>query len=308
MSNVFCLSLLSWYPFVPTDHSAFQAGSKLSGCVCMEVKEEISGTELTAVLDGREKTAIPYKESTKDGFINKKKARSRRPLVEFGIPMDTSKVIQGGKIQPGKYELPFEIELPDILPSTIAEGNSPGSEFCSLEYGIEVELKGCEQPQDYACHDRAVIVGKPLPKDPVPYINTLASDLTNTALRRLHMANVFGKGGQLLIGVHMQNTVLDRGEACQISLSCRNRTDFEVTHVRAEIRETFRWTAEDRAEQRTIAIASFEFGRFSGVEKLKSNVTVDQDLDDMQKELKADKHSFTVTIPKVGLVYVCAVT
>jgi hypothetical protein len=168
-------------------------------------------------------------------------------------------------------------------------------------------LKGCEQPQDYACHDRAVIMAKPLPKDPVPYMNTLASDLTNTALRRLHMAKVFGKGDQLLLmGVYMQDTVLERGEACHICLSCRNRTDFDVTHVRAEIRETFRWTAEDRVEQRTIAIAMFEFGRFLGLEKLNSNVSVDVDLDDIQKELKTEKaHSFTVTIPKVGLVCVC---
>jgi hypothetical protein len=89
--------------------------------------------------------------------------------------MDTSKVIQGGKILPGQYKLPF------VLPSAIAEGNSPGSEFCSLEYGIEVDFKGCEYPQDYACRDRAAVVGKPMSKDPVPDMNTLASALTNTA-------------------------------------------------------------------------------------------------------------------------------
>ena len=147
--------------------------SGVSGCVCMEVKEEISGIVCCP--------SIPYKESTTDGVINTKTARSCRPLVELDIPMDASKVIQGGKIQPGKYELPFEIELRDILPSTIAEGNSPGCQCCSLEYGIEVDVKGCEHPQDYACRDRAAIVGKPLFKDPVPDMNTLESALTNTA-------------------------------------------------------------------------------------------------------------------------------
>ena len=284
-----------------SDYKTFQAGSKLSGSVCLDVKEELAATGLIAVLEGREKTAIPYKETDKDGYIQKHWAKSRRQLVELNIPLNSSLVIQNGKILPGKYELPFEIELPDALPSTIAEMNSPGVDVCSVEYGIEAEVQGCQNknPHNYICRDRAVVLGKTLPKDPVPYMNTLASDLTNTALRRLHLAKAFGKEEQLLVGVFMFDTLLDRGEKCQLALSCRNHTKFEVTHVRAEIRETFRWSAKDHTEQTTTVIASFEFGRFHGVEQTKSTATIEEDLDQMQKELKERKHKFTVTIPTV---------
>lgn len=282
-----------------SDHRTFQAGSKLSGSVCLDVKEELVATGLIAVLEGREKTSIPYKETDKDGYIQKHWAKSRRQLVELNIPLNSSLVIQNGKILPGKYELPFEVELPDALPSTIAEINSPGVEFCSVEYGIEAEVQGCQNPHDYICRDRAVVLGKPLPKDPVPYMNTLASDLTNTALRRLHLAKAFGKEEQLLVGVYMSDTLLERGEKCKVALSCRNHTNFKVTHVRAEIRETFRWSAKDHTEQTTTVIASFEFGRFDGVESSKSTATIEEELDQMQMELKKSKHGFTVTIPTV---------
>jgi len=264
----------------------------------MEVKEDLSATGLVAVLEGREKTAIPYEAPGKNGFIDRHWAKSRRPLVELSIPLNTSQVIKDGKVKPGKYELPFEIELPDSLPSTIVEANSPGTEFCSIEYGIEAELQGCENPADYICRYRVVVLGKPLPKDPVPYMNTLSSDVANTSLRRLYLAKEFGKVGQLIVGVLMPDTLLDRGEDCMIALSCRNRTDFDITHIRAEIRETFRWSAQDLVEQRTIVISSFELGLFADVNKSKYKATVEHDLDEIQTELREAKHSFTVKIPK----------
>jgi hypothetical protein len=46
-------------------------------------------------------------------------ALKNRRVFEVKIPLDEVAMIQNGRIAPGKYEIPFAVELPDTLPSTL---------------------------------------------------------------------------------------------------------------------------------------------------------------------------------------------
>jgi len=80
---------------------------------------------------------------------NVNKFSSSSNLIFLDIPVDVGQMIQMGKVQSGNYVLPFEVELPSYLPSSLSF-ESKGS-TCDITYTLKAQLKGSGWFSDYKC-------------------------------------------------------------------------------------------------------------------------------------------------------------
>jgi len=70
------------------------------------------------------------------------KTMNNRNIFKLDIPMGSAGIIgKDRKIQPGKHEVPFEVELPDSLTSTMNIVDTNES-LCQIEYHVQTTIKG----------------------------------------------------------------------------------------------------------------------------------------------------------------------
>ena len=73
----------------------------------------------------------------------------------------------GGRIVPGSYEVPFEFELPESLPSTMMQEQNGG--YCMISYEMKAELKGSGVLWNYKCDREVRVEANPLETVAIPY-------------------------------------------------------------------------------------------------------------------------------------------
>ena len=144
------------------------AGSKLHGAVYLDAAKVISGSAVVVRLFGEETCVVNYEEG--DWSRRKMIPKAFKPVVKgmqqltecFGddnnryerhrskdanirilsveIPVGSESMIANKKIEPGKYKLPFEIDLPASIPASMHVNVEEG--HCEIRYMMEAQLEG----------------------------------------------------------------------------------------------------------------------------------------------------------------------
>jgi hypothetical protein len=190
-----------------------EAGSHLKGVVFCDVEQEITGTQMTLTFSGMEQTNVRYLERTGSGNTERLETRTAvgsRNLIQVHFPINGSDMILTGNcIAPGHYKLPFELELPSSLPSTMTQSWNGGS--CQIKYNLQAVLKGSGSLLNYQCDRDVVVRAKAMDTEPIPYNHEPYTESVSLlcCLSR----------GAIAFGAMVDDTRLHRGETTSINMS-----------------------------------------------------------------------------------------
>lgn len=116
---------------------------KLQGKVLVDVGEDgkiVKGTPIILRFDGIESTRVEYE--LHDSLGNTANAYGTRPIIAVAVPITTIDALSssdGITVRKGRYQVPFEIDLPSNLPSSMAVMTSKCS--CGISYKLSAEIK-----------------------------------------------------------------------------------------------------------------------------------------------------------------------
>jgi hypothetical protein len=136
----------------------FTAGEHVRGAVFADVDEELhgDGSEVSLVFSGQETTKVVAKNTTHDN----------RSLIRVMIPLNSAELLQENRIVPGKYKLPFDLELPSFLPSSMNFSHEESN--CAITYTFKAIL-GSGVLWNYNFERVVVVRAKPMDFEPLPY-------------------------------------------------------------------------------------------------------------------------------------------
>ena len=146
------------------------AGEKLTGSLYFDSPSDAKAQGVVLEFLGQEETLVKYtyENSTSTEYntpsARTKDAISSRNLIQVKLPMEQTNLIQNGTIPAGKYNLPFTIDLPKLLPSTFRENYHDGS-YCQIIYVLKAEIKGSGIFSNYKDKQEIKIVAPPLSED-----------------------------------------------------------------------------------------------------------------------------------------------
>lgn len=269
----------------------YKSGSWLEGSILFEVKEVVTADNFVAHLQGEEYSQVKY-EKDEEGNRQVKYANATRSLVHIEIPVKKSDLLSCGKVIPGSYVMPFEIQLPDGLPSSMSVDHN-GSE-CKVRYTIKAQLVGKALKEDYACSKAIRVVAKPLSSDPVPYRRPPIETPMGSCC--------FWDQGSIIFGAHVSNTVLGRGEEVDVHLTCRNYSKVDIESITATVAQRVQWKADREKEKQPLEkLAVFNFSYLTaeglqGAARDKQKPSEDK-WASMELDLAEARYSDTVQIP-----------
>lgn len=304
------------------------AGNKMRGFVLIDATKQISGSAVMVRLSGEEKTTVRYEEG--DWSRNKMVGKHLKPAVKgvqsmmkcfednnyertntkdasvsilsVEVPVGSQSMIANKKIEPGKYKLPFEIDLPPSLPASMHVSQEEG--HCEIYYEIEAHLEGSGWFSDYKASRVVYMQAKPIDESnsAVPF----EGPPETMPIRLLRCKHV----GDMTYACHMQNTVLACGQAAQVSMACQNNSTLGISSVVAELVQVTSWEAGGYESEYEKTIQSETLPNWDALqpitnEKLEERKSVASERDTSTEEkiledLNGDAHKVTIRVPNTA--------
>jgi hypothetical protein len=206
---------------------------------------------------GLEKSSVQYADITTTTesdertyhYERTETAHAQRLLIQADVSFNHLQMIQNGRIPPGKYRLPFDIELPRFLPSSMAETGDGGN--CAIVYKLKAILQGSGRIDNYTCEHDFVVKAQPLEKMAQPFEGEPISV-------NAKFCCWFNRGA-ITVGAYMKDTVLKKGETAKLALSCRKYRTVGVDKVEAKLVQLTRWTAGAHSNSQTRILQNMDF-------------------------------------------------
>lgn len=208
----------------PRRGQAVVAGSTVTGMVRVHVPTEGNFTipEGGRVLfTGKEDVCVRYKTTTGSGDNRRtvtRRSYSTRDIVRMAIRLEyPSNMIHGGN-----FQIPFQFQLPDQLPSSFAHGS--GS-WCKIRYKVKLDINKREIP--------IVVVAKPPSSQPIP---SLVEPITTPITLCCCIPR-----GKIILGANADDTRVGQGEKIKIDLGVKNNSTAEFEFISAKIHQCLSW-------------------------------------------------------------------
>jgi hypothetical protein len=223
------------------------AGSTLSGTISAVVPRgsNTSSIGLSLYLIGKEDVCVPYTSTGASGSGNTTYySYSKRDIVRTVIPLlspeSSSVEFQAG----GQYAVPFQVQIPDNVPSSMICGVDGG--YCNIVYKLKAEVKG-----GMFKNLPLTIVAKPPSSSPVPNLVTPVS--TN-----IKVCCCIHKG-TITIAANVDDTRVGGGEIVSVDIGCKNEASADLENVIATIKEKVRWSSHGHISGYTQVIVQNKF-------------------------------------------------
>ena len=216
--------------YVDRPEGGLVAGSTATGMVRIHVPTEnkSQGTimeRMKLLFIGKEDVCVRYTTTTGVGDNRRTVTRhsySQRDIVRMVIPLEyPSNMIHGGN-----FQIPFQFELPDQLPSSFV--NKPGGSWCKIRYKVKLDI------QD-ACNKEipVAVVAKPPSSQPIPY---LVKPITTPIMLCCCIPR-----GDIILGANVNDTRVGRGEKMKIDLGVQNNSREEFEYISAYMKQKISW-------------------------------------------------------------------
>ncbi|KAL7576621.1 hypothetical protein ACA910_005559 [Epithemia clementina (nom. ined.)] len=309
------------FQIVLEGNGAAVAGEHLQGYVIALVdSSEVKGSSLDVSFQGLERTQVEFDEWEGTGdnrHMRHRTLTSSRSILQIKIPTDdqtTSSFLarnsssDGDKgnsiIASGKYQIPFDLELPDSLPGSMYH-SKPDQGHCEIRYSINVILKGSGVLWNYHKEESVVVKSRRLPinEDPIPY----DAPPVNEAVTAWCCWNA----GSVSLGARLDDTKVAKGQTCQINVSCRNYSSVEITSVQAVLMQEIQWRAHSNTTHDRQLLVSLDFTKplllegtltaHSKEELRQARAQPDKivsELADIYRDITSGKHSASFEIPR----------
>jgi len=275
------------------------AGSPLIGTVYATISKEIRGSHLTVVFRGKENTKVRYTVSTGTGEDRRTETRyayAERRIVDMLLPTQGLGFQNNGTVLPGKYVVPFQFEIPASLPSSMYETSYGG--YFSIRYKIKAELKGSGYFRNYQTNHELRVLGRPPPIDRTPFEQQPVS-------KQVKLCCCFNRG-TMTCGARLAAITVAKGEAVDISFSCRNHTTVAIDRVAAYLHQNVRWSARGHYDSKRHTIQTCTFSNDAGLapkpELLPRGDSVRLDQIEILKEMRSAPNTQKLIIPGNALV------
>jgi Arrestin (or S-antigen), N-terminal domain len=288
------------------------AGSRLKGSLSIVLDREIKCKALSLQFFGQECTRVKYTATHDDstthnnGTTSTKKthhAYSSHTFFVVDLSSFENRIVVNneGRVLPGKYEVPYEVDLPDSLPSTMTEKIHGG--YCKILYQLKAEFTGSGVLWNYQYKTEIKIVAKPLETEPIPYS---ASPVTEN----IRIFCCFSRGS-VVFGAKVNDTRLGHGETSLVSVSCCNNTTVIIKSIDATLMQECHWTARSHNETCTRILQRITFPSFNSephcdihaprktLGTTEAVPTTERDL--IIREMESGKHTGNVTMPFTAL-------
>jgi hypothetical protein len=211
--------------------------------------------------------------------------------------VNTLQMIQNGRIPPGKYQVPFDIELPDYLPASLSVVS--GRNVCKINYNLKAVLKGSGTFYNYNCDRTVTIKAKPMTQkelqEPVPFEG-------QPVVQDIYFLCCLNRGS-VTLGARLENTVLSKsGDPVTLSVECRNNATVQIKEITAELTQQVRWTAKGHSGWRNHKLAKLTFNQSQmrnfqpTTQALLRGDSVRQQGDQMLRELRDGAHNQPLAI------------
>ncbi len=230
------------------------AGSKISGTVYAQSNEDANEVGLDLYFTGKEDVKVRYTETVQSGDTSRTVTRysySKRDIVRLSIPL----VEANSSINSGQYAYPFEIQLPDHLPSSM--DHSSGGGYCNIVYKVKAEAAGGKW-RNAKAERQLEILSKPPSNAPVP--NSVEPVTSN-----IMMCCCIPKG-EITFAAHVDDTRIGEGETMAVNFACKNESSAGIEFASAQIKQKIHWKSSSHSERSEIVLASANFGLDEGME------------------------------------------
>lgn len=280
-------------------HSRWALVTSLTRSLSLSINPPFSsmqGTGMQLQLIGMEKAVVEYTDSTDSASAdNDQRSQARtgtaqRPLIQADLPLDMGQMIQNGRIAPGKYKMPFDVELPDVLPSSMQQ-QGMGKNQCTIAYTLKAVLKGSGHVYNFNCERECTVKAKPLEKGAQPF----EGEPVREQVKMLCCLN----RGSITVGAFMADTCLEKGETAQLTLSCLNNSAVGVKRVEAVLMQYVKWEASVHNHTETKILQKLNFGA-QGLQRKDGSSAATSEYEEqvqMLKALRSGANAQPVTMP-----------
>lgn len=217
------------------------AGGKLTGTVWADFEKDAKGSSLTLEFSGTEQTLVRHRREENNHPDNSAtssdyymKAIGKRNLILVNLPVESTSFIQNQTIAAGKYELPFSVDLPKILPSS-CRAEYDGS-YCEIVYILKAEIQGSGIVQNYKAKVEIPVEAAPLSREAIPYA-------VPPEMEAINFLCCISQGA-ITVAARVADTKLDQGEILNVGLACRNDSSSEISAITITLVQDCKWEAE----------------------------------------------------------------
>jgi hypothetical protein len=226
------------------------AGNVLTGRIYLSAHGcDFSVRRIKMKFTGFEQSIIVLKEN-KNGKIQERKECVKCSIIDYDVVIKT---FPSSGLSGGQYEIPFEWQIPDWLPSTMTYCHSIDKSRCSIEYHLKVYLDRF----DYS-DDKSEVFST------IPITIFGASSFKQSKIimdcERYHLrACCCSNRGVITMGWDANCTVARPGDRVTVGIIGKNESIVEVQHFLVEVVETITWTANGHKRNNMQKIASQKY-------------------------------------------------
>eukprot|EP00560_Eucampia_antarctica_P008623 CAMPEP_0197826136 /NCGR_PEP_ID=MMETSP1437-20131217/3125_1 /TAXON_ID=49252 ORGANISM="Eucampia antarctica, Strain CCMP1452" /NCGR_SAMPLE_ID=MMETSP1437 /ASSEMBLY_ACC=CAM_ASM_001096 /LENGTH=556 /DNA_ID=CAMNT_0043426431 /DNA_START=59 /DNA_END=1729 /DNA_ORIENTATION=+ len=242
-------------------NGAYLAGSKITGTVYASVPANDDGNYADAgdvyiQLKGKEKVKVRYHETEFDEIeeeeqrVEKFEKKSRN-IVKLKIALGSD---DKDSIQEGKYAYPFEIQVPEQLPTSMKIKDD--EEYCRIEYKIETVANKKVVKND---KKKIKILAKPPSSEPLSnFVEPVTEKISTCCCGQ----------GEITFGAKVDDTRIGAGEKMNVDFACKNEATVEIESVEATIHEYVEWIAGEHKYHRNNEITKGTFQKDESMDQI----------------------------------------
>jgi len=222
-----------------------QAGSTVRGTVYVSVKDEIPVEGFVLKVKGKEESEVRYFESEtyydSEGNPQTRQverwAKSDKKIFKTEVPLTAnSGWMAGSTLTEGRYEYPFEFELPESVPASMKCKSEDGE--CEVEYKMSVEMltSSGDEKKAKQKHEFKVVSSPRRNLEKVPALKEPKSEKVNFCC-------CINKG-MMMVGLNVVDTQVEKGQEISFQTGCVNESTVEIVDILAKVKEKVKWSAD----------------------------------------------------------------
>jgi hypothetical protein len=238
-----------------TDQDRYSAGSKVTGRVYVSISKEPQPVQaLMLKIVGAEDVVIHHTSShSGDRHNNDRRHRNSShsrtehhyeranvTFLQLEYPLHT---FPQGRLTPGQYEYPFEIQLPHNMPSTMACHD--GESHCDVKYELTATLQKTNS---------GIFSPNPSAQQQVEIASTVPASKAVQQSRHLPLEQIpvnncccHGKGNMAL-EMKVDRTAVQPHDTANVEFRCQNQSSVKVIRMCVQIEEIVDWRCHGQHE------------------------------------------------------------
>lgn len=291
---------------IDNNYGEICSGSTIRGTVFLDVqKESITADSLNIALIGEEHTKVSYQvqqhytEKNSEGVEVHKTRTVTEYAYDKAIIIDIDRVLNvfGGQCRNGRYQYPFEIQVPNGLPGRQGSRDNSRSDYFCIEYHLEARLhRNGIFTWDVKNRVEILMNDQPFPYERTPLY-------VEPSVRNISFLCCI-PSGTMTLGVKMDSAQVAATDTLRVNYEIINKSTSRIKALEVHVDEilSFRAHGHSRVQSARLYSQRIELAQLlatglkaepdKGIEAI-----TPQEWEELAERLKAGQHGINVMIP-----------